>query len=92
MEWKKAIVKDNNLIDIPERWLHLYYYEALNVLFRFENSLRVFVYTVLKDHLKDKWQEASVSGGCIKSETKKELNKVKIMDILGMRLPALCYF
>ncbi|BER96709.1 Swt1 family HEPN domain-containing protein [Vibrio cholerae] len=86
MEWKKAIVKDNNLIDIPERWLHLYYYEALNVLFRFENSLRVFVYTVLKDHLKDKWQEASVSGGCIKSETKKRIKQSEDYGYLGYEI------
>ena len=48
MEWKKSEKKDGNTYQIPERWLHLYYYEALNVLFRFENSLRVFVYVVLK--------------------------------------------
>jgi hypothetical protein len=83
MEWKKAQVKENNLVDIPERWLHLYYYEALNVLFRFENSLRVFVYTVLKDELKEKWQETAVSGGCIKSETKKRIKQSDDYGYLG---------
>ncbi|TVV44144.1 Swt1 family HEPN domain-containing protein [Thalassolituus sp. C2-1] len=83
MEWKKAQVKDNNLVEIPERWLHLYYYEALNVLFRFENSLRVFVYTVLKEELKEKWQETAVSGGCIKSETKKRMRQSDDYGYLG---------
>lgn len=83
MEWKKAQVKDSNLVEIPDRWLHLYYYEALNVLFRFENSLRVFVYTVLKDELKEKWQETAISGGCIKSETKKRIKQSEDYGYLG---------
>lgn len=83
MEWKKAKVNDSNLVEIPERWLHLYYYEALNVLFRFENALRVFVYTVLKDQLKGKWQETAVSGGCIKSETKKRIKQSEEYGYLG---------
>jgi len=83
MDWKKAQVKDNNLVEVPSRWLHLYYYEALNVLFRFENSLRVFVYTVLKDELKDKWQDAAISGGSIKSETKKRIKQSNEYGYLG---------
>lgn len=83
VEWKKAKVNDSHLVDVPERWLHLYYYEALNVLFRFENSLRVFVYTVLKDKLKDKWQETAVTGGCIKSETKKRIKQSEEYGYLG---------
>lgn len=82
MDWKKVEKNDDDLIKIPERWLHLYYYEALNILFRFENSLRVFVYVVLKNELKNKWQEAALSGGgSIQSETKKELLNRKIMAI-----------
>ena len=38
MEWKKAVLKSGNDVEIPRRWLHLYYYEALNILFRFEND------------------------------------------------------
>jgi len=86
MDWKKAQVKESNLVDIPNRWLHLYYYEALNVLFRFENSLRVFVYTVLKDELKDKWQETAISGGCIKSETKKRIRQSDEYGYLGYEI------
>ena len=83
MEWKKAQIKENNLVDIPGRWLHLYYYEALNLLFRFENSLRVFVYTVLKDELKEKWQETAISGGSIKSETRKRIKQSDDYGYLG---------
>lgn len=83
MDWKKAQEKENNTVEIPARWLHLYYYEALNVLFRFENSLRVFVYTVLKDELKEKWQDAAVSGGSIKSETKKRIKQSDEYGYLG---------
>jgi hypothetical protein len=83
MEWKKAQIKDDNSVQVPERWLHLYYYEALNVLFRFENSLRVFVYTVLKEELKEKWQETAITGGCIKSETKKRIRQSDEYGYLG---------
>ncbi|HEV2626575.1 MAG TPA: hypothetical protein VGV62_15965 [Xanthobacteraceae bacterium] len=59
MDWKSAVTKEGGAIRIPERWLHLYYYEALNILFRMENALRVFVYVVLKNNLKEKWPDAS---------------------------------
>ncbi|AHK17501.1 Swt1 family HEPN domain-containing protein [Thalassolituus oleivorans] len=84
MDWKKAKKNDKNQVAIPERWLHLYYYEALNILFRFENSLRVFVYAILKMELKEKWLEAAISGGgCIKSETKKRIAQSKEHGYLG---------
>ena len=34
MDWKSANVNDEGLVNIPKRWLHRYYYEALNILFR----------------------------------------------------------
>lgn len=84
MDWKKAEKNDDEFVKIPERWLHLYYYEALNILFRFENSLRVFVYVVLKNELKNKWQEAALSGGgSIQSETKKRITQSKDYGYLG---------
>jgi len=61
MEWKKAKVLSENSYEIPERWLHLHYYEALNILFRVENSLRVFVYSVLKNALFDHWANIAVT-------------------------------
>ena len=59
MDWKSARVHDNGTVEVPKRWLHLHYYEALNILFRFENSLRVFVYVVLKNEQLDKWSQSS---------------------------------
>ncbi|MCK4373616.1 MAG: hypothetical protein KAW61_10725, partial [candidate division Zixibacteria bacterium] len=60
MEWKKAKHVKGNLFEIPERWLNLHYYEALNILFRVENALRVFVYIVLKKEYKSEWLEQSI--------------------------------
>ena len=60
MDWKSAKRKDDGTLEIPDRWLHLHYYEALNILFRMENALRVFVYVVLKNNFKDKWSEAAI--------------------------------
>ncbi|WP_284451886.1 Swt1 family HEPN domain-containing protein [Methylophaga thalassica] len=87
MEWKKATKQDTHLVQIPERWLHLYYYEALNVLFRFENALRVFVYVILKKEFNEKWSETAISsGGSIKSETKSRIAKAKEHAYLGYEL------
>lgn len=87
MQWKKTEEHEGGLVKIPERWLHLYYYEALNVLFRFENALRVFVYIVLKKEFKEKWSEAAIStGGTIKSETKSRIAKAKEHAYLGYEL------
>jgi hypothetical protein len=60
MEWKSATKKEDDTVSIPDRWLHLHYYEALNILFRMENALRVFVYIILKNEHKDKWTEVSL--------------------------------
>jgi hypothetical protein len=60
MDWKSATTKDDGTIVVPDRWLHLHYYEALNILFRMENSLRVFVYVVLKNRFKQKWPETAL--------------------------------
>jgi hypothetical protein len=60
MDWKSATIKDDGTVAIPERWLHLHYYEALNILFRMENALRVFVYVVLKNKFREKWAETSL--------------------------------
>lgn len=60
MDWKPATVKADGSVSIPKRWLHLHYYEALNILFRMENALRVFVYVVLKNEFKEKWTETAL--------------------------------
>ena len=87
MEWKKAEKKDDNTYAIPARWLHMYYYEALNILFRFENSLRIFVYIILKNALNERWSDAVISeGNTIKSETKKRITQAKAHGYLGFEL------
>jgi hypothetical protein len=60
MDWQSATTKDDGTVSIPSRWLHLHYYEALNILFRMENALRVFVYIVLKNRFKNKWAETAL--------------------------------
>jgi hypothetical protein len=60
MEWKSATSKDDGTVALPERWLFLHYYEALNILFRMENALRVFAYVVLKNRFKEKWAETAM--------------------------------
>jgi hypothetical protein len=62
MEWKQPVCAKDGSVKIPECWIFLRYYEALNALFRIENALRVFVYIVLKNELKDKWLDAHVRG------------------------------
>lgn len=60
MEWLQAKSVSSNTYEIPERWLHIHYYEALNILFRMENALRVFVYVVLKNERREKWNETQL--------------------------------
>ena len=60
MDWKSAQEKEDGQYLIPKRWLEIHYYEALNILFRTENSLRVFVYTILKNKSFDKWADTAI--------------------------------
>lgn len=83
MDWQQAKTADNG-VQIPHRWLHFHYYEALNILFRFENALRVFVYVILKRELLNSWDEAALTGGgSIRSETRKRLNQARDHGYLG---------
>ena len=61
-------------IKVPNSWLHVHYYEALNILFRFENSLRVFVYVILKDELKNNWDSTNIRG----DDTIKKIASIRI--------------
>lgn len=88
MDWKVAEKTKENSWKVPDSWLHIYYYEALTILFRFENSLRVFVYAILKNQLFDKWTEAVISNEgdkqiTIKSASKKRIAQYKIYGYLG---------
>jgi hypothetical protein len=60
VNWQKAERKDVGVV-IPENWLFLHYYDALNALFRVENALRMFVYVVMKNARKSKWTELQLS-------------------------------
>jgi hypothetical protein len=84
MEWHPAEADDNRNFKIPERWLHIYYYEAFNILFRFENALRLFVYVVLKRQLGKDWDLAALGDGiAIRTETKKRIHQAREHGYLG---------
>ncbi|MBZ5627118.1 MAG: hypothetical protein LAQ69_51855, partial [Acidobacteriia bacterium] len=61
MDWGNITKLENDAIKVPDRWLHLHYYEALNVLFRVENALRMLVYVALKNEYRDKWARTSLN-------------------------------
>lgn len=93
MEWKNANTNEQGLLKVPSRWLHLHYYEALNILFRFENSLRVFVYVVLKNNYYEKWKECSFAppGGdskSIQSAISKRISQAANFGYLGFDIRA----
>jgi len=84
MEWRPAEAGDNRNFIIPERWLHIYYYEALNILFRFENALRLFVYVVLKRQFGKDWDAAALGDGItLRTETKKRIHQAREHGYLG---------
>ncbi|CAE6837183.1 hypothetical protein [Paraburkholderia nemoris] len=84
MEWRPAEAGDDHNYKIPERWLHIYYYEALNILFRFENALRLFVYIVLKRQFGKDWDLAALGDGItIRTETKKRIHQAREHGYLG---------
>lgn len=95
MEWKKAIQKNygfyNTTYEIPNRWLQIHFYEAFNILFRIENSLRVFVYMVLKNEYLDKWTETQLQISdseqtTIGSIAKKRMNQAQDFGYLGYEI------
>lgn len=90
MEWKSASAKEGAIV-IPKRWIHLHYYEALNILFRTENALRVFVYVILKNELFEKWDNAAIQTAedqqsTISSTAKKRIAQAKGFGYLGYEI------
>ncbi len=84
MEWRPAEAGENRNFKIPERWLHVYYYEAFNILFRFENALRIFVYVVLKRQFGKDWDLTALGDGItIRTETKKRIQQTREYGYLG---------
>ena len=55
MDWKSVEKIEDGVFRIPDRWLRIHYYEALNLLFRVENALRILVYVILKAEYSEKW-------------------------------------
>jgi hypothetical protein len=60
MEWLKSKISSDSNLEMPYNWLKLEYFEALNVLFRIENALRVFVYIILKGEIGEGWADLSL--------------------------------
>ena len=84
MDWISAESNKDGTVKIPERWLHLYYYEAFNMLFRFENALRLFVYVVLKHNIGKDWDLAIIGENVtIRTETKKRIRQAREHGYLG---------
>ena len=87
MEWDEASREQDPTI-IPSNWIRIHYYEALNTLFRVENSLRVFVYIVLKNRLFDEWSAINITSddanpGTIASIAKRRRNQAQNFGYLG---------
>jgi len=88
MEWEKATTKDGGFIKVPSSWLFLHYYEALTVLFRIENALRVFVFIILKNVFRDKWTKIAITDDgsnqdTIESIAKKRVSQARSFGYLG---------
>lgn len=87
MKWENAVRTEGDTYKIPTRWLFIHYYEALNILFRIENTLRTLVYVVLKNQFKDKWPDASIAseagGGTISSIANKRKSQAASFAYLG---------
>jgi len=91
MNWKQARNIENNKFELPGDWLKMEYFEALNILFRIENSLRVFVYIILKNEFRDKWRDLSLTSDdaetfTIGSIAKRRLSQDKDYAYLGFVL------
>lgn len=90
MKWKNAelIDTEKRIYRIPESWLFLHYYDALSILFRIENSLRIFVYIILKKEFKEKWSGINITSDdsaeiAISSIAKKRLTQAKTFGYSG---------
>lgn len=88
MKWEKPKSIQENQYDLPGSWLHIHYFEAINILFRVENALRVFVYIILKSQFNEKWKDLSITSDDEESSTigaiaKRRLSQDKNYAYLG---------
>lgn len=51
----ETITEKQGLHDIPWHCVPVYYFDAFNLLYHFENSLRLFIYSILKSELRENW-------------------------------------
>lgn len=91
MDWKSATTQPDGALSVPDRWLHPHYYEALNILFRMENALRVFVYVVLKNKFGEKWAGTTLhtvdeEQSTIAATASKRMSQAKGFGYLGYEI------
>lgn len=69
MRWLRSERNNHFGPTIPGGWLNIRYIEALSILFRIENSLRLYVFCLLKENLGAGWRGVQVAdpGGESKS-------------------------
>lgn len=61
MDWRGHSKNQDGALTIPDNWIFIHYYEAISLLFRVENALRVFVYVVLKAEVGETWENLEIS-------------------------------
>jgi len=92
MDWSRIKDGVDGQVKIPKDWVSIHHYEAFNLLFRIENSIRVFAYCVLKARLGSKWIDANISTddatqGTIGSTGKRRLAQANQFKYLGYVSP-----
>ena len=92
MDWKPATKLDGK-IEIPSTYIYLRYYDAINVLFRVENALRMFVYIILKSNHFEHWQSLNIASDegkdlTILAATSQRRTQDEVYGYLGF--PATC--
>jgi hypothetical protein len=91
MDWLKIESQEEGKIKVPSNWLFLHYYEALSILFRIENALRVLVYIVLKNKRGLEWVDTSISSDddsqtTIGALAKKRISQIQNYGYLGYQI------
>ncbi|NPU85516.1 MAG: hypothetical protein HPY65_13650 [Syntrophaceae bacterium] len=79
MKWQRENRNDSGF-SIPDTWLWIHYYDALSALFRIENSLRTFVFLVLKTNVGESWLELSIASDDGSNTTIGALAKKRIVQ------------
>ncbi|MEN6351416.1 MAG: hypothetical protein ABFD08_18745 [Syntrophomonas sp.] len=91
MKWENIKSNSDGSLIVPKSWIYPYFYEALNILFRTENALRVFVYSILKNEFYDKWSEEQIfqngkSIGTISTVVEQRKKQTEKFGYLGYRV------